>query len=287
MKQSVCSELSEITQALDTMASGDKRSREYFDKCVDCLLKAEAKTDDERRNVVQACLTALDRLAAVLPNGDAEILFCRSVVMLIRGDLQGYLAETENFLAAKNAENIPEWLNCYVAYRYFILIGLCLPVLWDRDDQFTEDILRSYQALATKYFPESAFDLECKFMLSKGPDQEKIRLLRAILEKDQTWTPAWLMLGGPHYEDPAWSQPLDEFREALAGDVAHYGDLLFRAACAADTLDDHDAAFDYYRECAEHMLGNTEYYQRKTANLTPDYFKRGIENRNKLMGLES
>ncbi|WP_304973818.1 hypothetical protein [uncultured Alistipes sp.] len=274
MEHPIYSALSEITQELGDMRPGDKRAHTDIAFCVRRLLSWDARTDDERRNVLQACLPVLDQLAAMLPDGDTETPFYRSIAMLIRGDYQGYLAETERFCAAERAEDIrlngepTENPGFYDAYRYFILIGLKLPVLWDRDDQFKEDVLRAYQELAIRYFPESAFGLECEFMLSKGPDEEKIRLLRAILEKDRTWTSAWLMLGGPHYEEPAWSQPLDDFRKALAGDVARYGDILFRAACAAEVLDDHDAAFGYYRDCAEYMLNNTEFYRQKAMLLT-------------------
>ena len=40
------------------------------------------------------------------------------------------------------------------------------------------------------------------------------------------------------------------------------------AACAAEVLDDHDAAFGYYRDCAEYMLNNTEFYRQKAMLLT-------------------
>ena len=158
MAQSILDDLSEINQALGDMGPGDGRARPYLDRCVDGLLNVQAATEGELRDVLGACLPVLNRLAALLPDGDADAPFYRSIGAIIRGDYRSYLAETERFYAAKSAED-PGWLDWFTANHYFVSIVACLPILGNWDDQVEGKIIRAHQKYAARYFPKSAFGL--------------------------------------------------------------------------------------------------------------------------------
>ena len=250
MAQSILDDLSEINQALGDMGPGDGRARPYLDRCVDGLLNVQAATEGELRDVLGACLPVLNRLAALLPDGDADAPFYRSIGAIIRGDYRSYLAETERFYAAKSAED-PGWLDWFTADRYFVSIVACLPVLGNWDGRVEGKIIRAHQKYAARYFPKSAFDLYCKAWASKGSDQHRLRLLQDVLEKDPRWAWAWAETGDICYNLKKWDQALDAYRKAMEDERTHTPALFFWAALAADRLKDADAAAEYYGRCAE------------------------------------
>ena len=250
MAQSILDDLSEINQALGDMGPGDGRARPYLDRCADGLLNVQAATEGELRDVLGACLPVLNRLAALLPDGDADAPFYRSIGAIIRGDYRSYLAETERFYAAKSAED-PGWLDWFTADRYFVSIVACLPVLGNWDGRVEGKIIRAHQKYAARYFPKSAFDLYCKAWASKGSDQHRLRLLQDVLEKDPRWAWAWAETGDICYNLKKWDQALDAYRKAMEDERTHTPALFFWAALAADRLKDADAAAEYYGRCAE------------------------------------
>lgn len=250
MAQPILDSLSEITHALESLGPGDERARTYLDRCVDGLLRVQAGTDDELRNVLHAYLPVLDRLAALLPSDYADAPFYRSIAALVRGDYQGYLTETKRFYATKSAET-PDWLDWLMADQYFVSIVACLPVLGAWDDQVEGKIIRAHQRYAAKYFPKSAFDLYCKAWASKGSDQHRLKLLRDVLEKDPRWAWAWVETGDIYYNQKKWDQALDAYQKAMADDRTHTAALFFAAAWSAGQLKRPDSEIACYERCLD------------------------------------
>lgn len=248
MGQSTLDPLSEITRALGDMAADDGQARIYLTKCIDHLLHTEARSDDELREVLHKYLPVFDRLISFLPEDNADTPYYRSIASIIRGDYQDYLSETERFYAAKRAE-VPDWLDWFTADQYVVSIVTGLPVLGNWDDPIEEKIIRAHQTYAIKYFPESAFDLYCKFWISKGSDQYRLSLLRDVLDKDSQWTSAWLEIGDIYYIQKKWEQALDAYRKAMADRRAHSAALFFAAAWASGQLKKSDSEIACYRRC--------------------------------------
>lgn len=232
MKQSILDPLLKITQALREGKVSGKQAGVYLNECIDNLLHIEATIDNETQDVLCEYLPVFDQLVSLLPSTDVDLPYYRSIAAIIRGDYQGYLMGTERFYAAKSIA-APNWLDCFAASQYFVSIVTGLPVLGSWDDQIEGKIVRSHQKYATKYFPRSAFDLYCKFWVSKGSDQHRLKLLRDVLEKDPQWATAWLDIGDIYYNQKKWAEALEAYQKAMKDKRTHSAALFFATAWAA------------------------------------------------------
>ncbi|SFG94957.1 DEAD/DEAH box helicase family protein [Enterocloster clostridioformis] len=250
MERSVFELLSKITQALDNGEIDGKQAPDYLAKCIDSLLNLGPVAENEVQNVLHEYLPVFDQLIALLPEDDAEAAYYRSVTAIIRGDYQDYLDETEKFYTAKSAKS-PRWLDWPAAAQYFVSVVERLPVLEKWDDQIAEKIVRAHQKYAGKYFPKSAFDLYCKFWISKGSDQHRLKLLRDVLDKDPGWFWAWIEIGDIYYDQKKWAQALEAYQHAMEDERTHFAGLFNAAAWAANYLKDPDSELRYSKRCVE------------------------------------
>lgn len=242
--------LSDISQALQDGLVNTESAHTYLAKCIDNLLHTEAASGDELRDILHQYLPVFDQLVTHLPCDAVDAPYYRSIAAIIRGDYQAYLAETERFYAAKSTET-PDWLDWPAADQYIVSIVSGLPVLGKWDDQIEGKIIRAHQKYAAKYFPGSAFDLYCKFWASKGSDQQRLKLLRDVLEKDPRWAWAWVETGDIYYNQKKWEQALDAYKHAMEDERTHFAALFFWTAKAAEQIKDWDAAAEYYQNCVE------------------------------------
>lgn len=281
MERSIRDQLSEITQALDAGAVKGRQADDYLVQCVDGLLRLE----DEPEEILRACLPVFDRLIALLPKGNIDAPYYRSVAALIRGDHREYLAQTEQFYAARSARS-SRWLDWFNADRYFVSILATLPVLGPWDEKAGEKLIRAHQKYAAEYFPASAFDRYCRFWLSTATPQRQLALLREVLEKDPTWAWAWVEMGDIYYEQEKWPQALDAYRHAMDDNRTHSADLFFSAAWATDQVKDPETAMAYYRRCidldpdypyAQNNLGWLLNRQKQYAQAEP-YLRYALEH---------
>lgn len=250
MEQSIFNSLSEITQALKDGGVCGKQTSAYLERCVNDLLYLEADTDSEIESALHEYLPVFDRLISLLPNGDAEVPYYRSIVAIIRGDYQEYLEETEHFYAAMSAKN-PDWLDWPAAMQYFVSILRQLPILGKWDEQIEGKLFRAHQKYSSEYFPKSGFDLYCKFLVSNGSDQYLLKLLRDVLEKDSKWSLAWIEIGGICCNQKKWTQALDAYQNAMKDKRTHRAILFFDAAWTSEQLKDMDTAIEYYQHCID------------------------------------
>lgn len=254
-EQSVLDLLSEILQVLKDGNVSGEQARAHLDRCIDSLIGFgyTAGTVNELRDVLNEYLPALDRLAALLPADAVDTPFYRSIVALIRSNYPDYLAETERFYATQSAAE-PGWLDWTAANKYVVSIITGLPVLGEWDDKVEVKVIRAHQRYVAKYFPTSAFDLYCKFWMSKGSDQQRLKLLRDVLEKDPQWAWAWVDMGNIYYQQKKWDKALESFRSAIQGRFrcnAFGPGLFFEAAWAASQVKDYDTAVAYYKRSIE------------------------------------
>jgi superfamily II DNA or RNA helicase len=112
----------------------------------------------------------------------------------------------------------------------------------------TKKILHTHQQCAARFFPKSAFDLYCKYLMSDGSDQYGITLLRNVLKKDPSWAWAWVDMGASYLERQLRAQALKAYQCALQDARTHLPLVYFDAACAAL---DYDTAVEYYRRCID------------------------------------
>lgn len=250
MEKSILDPLLKITQTLREGKASSKQANIYLTECIDNLLHIEAKTDNELQDVLREYLPVFDQLVSLLPSTDVDLPYYRSIAAIIRGDYQGYLMETERFYAVKSVA-VPNWLDWFTADQYFVAILTGLPVLGSWDDQIEGKIIRAHQKYAAKYFPKSAFDLYCKFGVSKSSDQHRLKLLRDVLEKDSRWVWAWVEMGDIYYNQKKWAQALDAYQNAMADERAHFASLFFWTARTAEQLKKLDTAIEYYKRCVE------------------------------------
>ncbi len=285
MEQSIPEPLSEIIQALKNGKVRAKQAHTYLTKCIDYLLHFTFNTESEAQDVLHEYLPVFDQLISLLPDDDADTAYYRSIAAIIRGNYQGYLMESEHFYAAKSAE-APDWLNWIMADQYFVSIWTKLPVLGDWDDQIEEKLIRAHQKYAAEYFPASAFDLYCKFWVSKGSNQYQLRLLRDILEKDPQWTWAWAEIGNIYSNQKKWEQALDAYQHAAVDKQTHCDWLFFEAAWAAGQIKNWDTAIEYNQYCidlnpaypyAQNNLGWNLNRQKRYAEAEP-YLRYAVDH---------
>ncbi len=285
MEQLIFNPLSEITQALRDGKADGKQTGTYLARCIDNLLHIEAETDSELQDVLHEYLSVIDQLILLLPDTDVDLPYYRSIAAIIRSDYQGYLMETERFYVEKSAE-IPDWLDYSAAGQYFVSIVTSLPVLGKWDEQIEGKIIRTHQKYSVKYFPKSAFDLYCKFWVSKGSDQYRLKLLHDVLEKDAQWTAAWLNIGDIYYSQKKWEQALDAYQKAMRDERVHSAALFFAAAWIAGQLKKSDFEIACYERCldfdpeypyAQNNLGWALNRQKRYAEAEP-YLRFALEH---------
>lgn len=284
MESSIFNPLSEIKRVLREGKVHGEQASIYLAKCIDNLLNLETKMGSEVQEVLREYLPIFNSLISLLPNDDVEVSYYYSVENFIRGDYQGYLAKTEHFYAAKSVE-APDWLDWCVADEYFVAILLYLPILGEWNEQIKEKLVRAHQKCVAKYFPQSAFDLYCKFLVSTGSEQYRLRLLRDTLKKDPQWALAWLKIGDIYSKQEKWAQALDAYQNAMADKRTHSASLFFEVAWAYDELKDLDSAIRYYQRCvemnsdfpcAQNNLGYCLNKQRRYAQAEP-YLRYAVE----------
>lgn len=250
MEQVILASLSEITQALTRDKVNGNQAGVYLDSCINNLLHIETETDTETQDVLHKYLPVLNRLVALLPENNVDAAYYHSITDFIQGNYEGYLEHTEHFYAAKS-KAVHNWLDCSAANQYFVSIVTGLPGLGNWDSQIEGKIIRAHQKYAAKYFPWSAFDLYCKFWVSKGSDQYRLRLLSDVLEKDPQWATAWLDIGNICYNQQKWAQALDAYQKAMEDNQTHTAELFFTAAWAASQIKKRDFEIAYYERCID------------------------------------
>ena len=121
MEQSIFDSLSEITQALKDGKVRGKQANNYLAKCIADLLNLEADTDSEIENVLWEYLPIFERLILLLPNGDVEVPYYRSIVAIIRVTIRNILQKPNAFTWHRAPKILAGWTgpqHCNILSRF-------------------------------------------------------------------------------------------------------------------------------------------------------------------------
>lgn len=253
MENTTDSLLSEIEMALSSEKVTDETAGNYLDRCLDYLLTFGHRITNETKETVQKHLLVMEKLIGFLDADSNLIPYYRSILAFVKGDFELYLTETKKFFQMKSEK--PDWLDWYNAQLYFIEITDGCPSFAKITDTTYRQIIIALRSNAEEYFPTSAFDLYCDFMLaSSDTPNYRINLLNKVLEKDPAWSMAWFHIGDINYDMKNWADALSAYENALKEtELGRYktADLFFYIALSADHAKKLDTAMQYYLKCIE------------------------------------
>ncbi len=253
--------LQEIDKILSEKTVSSSQARECFYEAIDFLLSLGKEITSESRRIICSYFPIMEELAGYIFRDDPSHIYARSVLAYIKGDFREYLKDTEQYFQAnREKRNRLDWYQAKISVLD-ILEGM--PTLKKENFTYIQyiGVLGKY---AERYYPESAFGLYCKFLcLQDDMQQQKLGILKAVLDKDGRWALAWMDQGDIFFAQEQWQKATHAYKKALEDSNMKelYGaGLHFGIAYACSQLSNLGEAISNYKVCIELAPDFTDAY---------------------------